>query len=79
MKKLVVRHITWVVALLLMSCSPAEPGKYKAYLYKQPERDGLICVFYSNHPGNAERNAQMFATLHEEKYGVPLIIRTQPY
>ncbi|MEI6847772.1 MAG: hypothetical protein WCK32_07020 [Chlorobiaceae bacterium] len=69
------------VSLSLSSCGnhAGEEAKYRAYLYKQPERDGLLCVFYSNYPGIAEQNAQMFADMHQEKYGVPLIVRTEAY
>jgi hypothetical protein len=67
-------------ALLLTSCGRHGEGrKFRAYLYKQPERDGPICVFYSDAQWNAERNAQMFADMHAKTYGTPLIVRTTPY
>ncbi len=66
-------------SLLLVSCGRrAEDAKYKTYLYKQPNSDGLVCVFYSTYPV-AEQNARMFATMHQDKYGVALIVRTEPY
>ena len=67
------------ISLLLISCGDGTSGKHKAYVYKQPEPDGLLCVFYSSYAGNAEENAQMFADMHKAKYGVPLIVRTEPY
>lgn len=54
-------------------------GKHKAYLYKQPEADGLICVFYSSTPGLAKQNAYIFAEMYEEKFFDTLIVKTKPY
>lgn len=65
-----------LLALVLASCGQ---GKAKAYLYKQPERDGLVCVFYGENQFVVKENAQIFADLHKEKFGVPLIVTTEPY
>ena len=68
------------VSFVLAACaSTGEDSKHKAYVYKQPTADGLICIFYSNYPGIAERNAQMFVEMHEERYGVSLHVRTDSY
>lgn len=72
---------TCLLALGLSSCSQqnGEHAKYKAYVYKQLEPDGLLCVFYSNYPGSAERNAQLYVEMSYEKYGDVLTVRTEPY
>jgi len=69
------------LALALSSCTQqnGEHAKYKAYVYKQLEPDGLLCIFYSNYPGIAERNAQQYVEMSYEKYGDVLTVKTEPY
>ncbi len=55
-----------------------EQGKHKVYVYKQLEPDGLLCVFYSASPENAERNARMYVEMNREKYGQELTATPTP-
>lgn len=70
--------------MLLIACfsgcqKTGTESKYKAYLYKQPSPDGLICVFYSNYEGQAEENARMFSEVAAKSWGVHYEVTTEEY
>ena len=77
------RYIGLALLLFLpLLCSCQKTGtesKYKAYLYKQANPDGLICVFYSNYEGQAEKNAQMFSEVATKSWGVHYEVNTEEY
>lgn len=54
-------------------------GKHDVYVYKQLDPGGLLCVFYSNYPGLAERNARMYVEMERERYGNEFTIRSTPF
>jgi len=70
-----------LVKILFFQSSDNSGGnlRYKEFVYKQPTAAGLVCIFYSDSRGLAAANAQMYASDHEEKYGVPLIVRANSY
>jgi hypothetical protein len=70
-----------IAIFLLVACENSESklGKHKAYLYKTPTPDGLVCVFYGSNEYIIEGNARIFAEMHREKFGIPLTVTTQPY
>lgn len=71
----------FLLAITLQGCSDSkgENAKYKVYLYKQAEPDGLVCVFYSNHQFLAELNADRFIEMVKEKYGLTFHRTSKPY
>lgn len=79
--RLVLIRLFFAAVLLSISgCNKSgENSRYKVYVYKHAQEDGLICVFYSNYKWVAQQNAEMFSSDHEDKYGAPLIIRTSSY
>lgn len=82
MKQIEVIALTGLLLAMLMLSSCGDGGHYgkqKVYLYKQPDRDGLVCIFYGDNEAVVNENAQIFADLHKEKFGVPLLVRTEPY
>ena len=70
-----------IAIFLLIACDNSESklGKYKVYLYKQPTTDSLVCVFYGSNEYIIEGNARIFAEMHEEKFGIPLIVSKKPF
>jgi hypothetical protein len=79
------KHLTAAIFVLttivgIISCKGAgAQARFKAYVYKQPEPGGLICVFYSNTEGLAERNARTYVTDTERLYGTVLSVKKTPY
>jgi hypothetical protein len=76
MKKIIAVSLA---VILLVSCKSPESRKHKAYLYKQHSSDGLICIFYGSNKYVVEENARIFADMHEEKFGIPLTVATEPF
>ena len=70
-----------IAVILLVACDRNESklGKHKVYLYKQNTSDGLVCVFYGSNEYIIEGNARIFAKMHEEKFGIPLIVTKKAY
>ena len=66
---------------LLAACSNSDSkfGKHKVYLYKHPSSDGIVCVFYGENEYAINQNANIFAEMHKEKYGIPLIVTAKPF
>jgi hypothetical protein len=80
MKHLTATALALIATFGTLSCKrTGEHARFKAYVYKQLEPGGLICVFYSNTEGLAERNATIYVTDTEKLYGTVLTIKGTPY
>ena len=80
LKYLPLAAVALVIAVTFLGCdNRGEHSRYKAYVYREPTPDGLVCIFYANSLGVAEGNAQRYITFQREANGVTLTTRPTPY
>lgn len=53
--------------------------RHVVYVYKSKDASGILCMFVSKYQMLAQRNAEMYAADHLEKYGARLYLTSKPY